>query len=116
MSIRFKIGVIFLLIQCVSVLMAGKFPEKFFCWAPYDEHTLLTTAVVIDNTNLSAKEIEERYRYRMNGWEPRSVHNAFNIVEQYENSYGAKDSAIVRITYSINGHPSQQWLYPKSIP
>ncbi len=74
------------------------------------------TEIEIDNYKLSQEETDVRYRYLMNTWEPRAVHNVFNIVEQYETTYGKKDSAKVIIKYSTNGHPVQTWQFSKSEP
>jgi hypothetical protein len=112
-GIRKTIGIAFLFAQCGSVLVARFIPERFFCWAPYDEHTSLETRVIIGDSELDAKEVNARYRYLVNGWEPRAIHNVFNIIQQYETTYGAGDSAEVIVTYSKNGHPQQTWRYPK---
>lgn len=107
------IGIIFLFVQCISIGVATTIPEKFFCWAPYDEHTLLRTKVVIDTTELTYNQINQRYRYSLNDWEPRAVHNVLDLVEQYERTYGSQDSANVIIEYTTNGNPSKVWVYPK---
>ncbi len=116
MRSRFYIGIVFLGLQCISIIAARFIPERFFCWAPFDEHTLLHTEIEIDNNELSREETDTRYRYLMNTWEPRAVHNVFNIVEQYETTYGKTDSARVIIKYSTNGHPEQTWQFPISEP
>ncbi len=116
MRSRFYIGIIFLAMQCIGILVARFVPERFFCWAPFDEHTLLNTKIEINNTLLSPEETDNRYRYLMNTWEPRAVHNVFNMVEQYETTYGKADSAKVIIKYSTNGHAVQTWRFPKSNP
>ncbi len=106
-------GIIFLLAQCGSVLIARFIPERFFCWAPYDEHTSMKTNVKLGMTELNPKQVNERYRYIVNGWEPRAIHNVLDIIEQYETTYGAKDSAEVIVTYTTNGHRHQTWRHPK---
>lgn len=113
MGLRKTLGIIFLLAQCGSVLMARFIPERFFCWAPYDEHTSIQTKVKLGMKELSPKQVNERYRYLVNGWEPRAIHNVLDIIEQYETTYGARDSAEVIVTYSTNGHRPQTWRFPK---
>ena len=115
MKLRSLIGILFLVIQCAFIILAWFIQEKFFCWAPYDEHTELKTVVYINNISLENHEINERYRYNMNFWEPRAIANVLNIVEQYEKTYGKKDSAEVRIIYSTNGGPKKKWCYPKCV-
>ena len=84
-------------------------PERFFCWAPYDQHTHYSISVVVNGESLSAKAVTNRYRYQVSAWEPRCISNIFSIVEQYESTYGENDNAEVEITYSTNGHPEQKW-------
>jgi len=109
MKIRYKIGLAFIAVQIVLVAVARFVPERFFCWAPYDEHTYIDVSVVIDGKQLTKKEIENRYRYKSEGWEPRSVNNLFNIIEQYESTYGEDDNAIVQIKYATNGNKERTW-------
>lgn len=113
MGIRQTIGILFLAAQAGLVYHARLVPERFFCWAPYDEHTSIETVVKLGATELSPKQVNERYRYVLNGWEVRSIHNALNIIEQYETTYGASDSAEVIVTYTTNGHRSQTWRHPR---
>lgn len=113
MGIRKIIAIAFLLAQCSLVLTARFIPERFFCWAPYDEHTSMQTVVKLGKTELSPKQANQRYRYIVNGWEPRTIHNVLDIIEQYETTYGASDSAEVIVTYSTNGHRSQTWSHPR---
>jgi len=109
MKIRYKIGLAFIAVQIVLVAVARFVPERFFCWAPYDEHTYIDVSVVIDGKQLTKKEIVNRYRYKSEGWEPRSVNNVFNIIEQYESTYGEGDNAIVQIKYTTNGNKERTW-------
>lgn len=52
------IGILFLLLQLGSVVYARFIPEKFFCWAPYDEHTYYKIKVSLNGEELSAKEVK----------------------------------------------------------
>jgi hypothetical protein len=109
MKTRFIIGILFISIQLASIIYARFIPERFFCWAPYDSHTLFEVFVTIDSKTLSQQETEKRYGYKMKGWEQRSIHNIFSLVKQYERTYGKKDNASVIIIYSTNGHPKKTW-------
>ncbi len=110
MKIRFTIGVLFLLLQLMLVVYARFIPERFFCWAPYDEHSYYEISIEIDNQVLSKNEIQNRYGVYAQGWEPRSIHNILSIINQYESSYGKNDQAIVEVIYSINGHKKKLWI------
>jgi hypothetical protein len=105
-------GILFLALQVASIAYARTVPERFFCWAPFDIHTEFVVDVELAGKRLSPPEIKARYSYLPRGWEPRSIHNLFSIVAQYEATYGASDDARVTIDYSINGHPRQRWTPP----
>ena len=107
--IGFYLGSVFLFLQLASVIYARFIPERFFCWAPYDEHSYYEIKVMIDGESLSRSEVNSRYRYKSKGWEPRSMDNIFSLVEQYEKTYGVNDNALVIIDYQTNGHKKQQW-------
>ena len=109
MNKNFIIGFLFIFIQIVSIAYARIIPERFFCWAPYDEQTYYEVFVEIDGKTLTKKEIEFRYHYKSVGYEPRAIHNIFNIINQYESTYGKNDKAIVNVKYSINGHEEKLW-------
>lgn len=113
MKTRYYIGILFLTLQIVSVIYARFIPERFFCWAPYDNHTRFEVFVEIDGQVLSSVEAEERYQYKMKGWEQRSIHNIFSLIEQYESTYGEKVNAEVKVLYSTNGHAQKEWTLKK---
>lgn len=111
MKTRFYIGILFLLLQVGSIIYARFIPERFFCWAPYDSHTLFETFVTIDGKTLSQQEAEARYNYKMRGWEQRSIDNIFLLISQYERTYGKHDNATVIVKYATNGHEEKEWTY-----
>ena len=96
----------------VCPLQPGDRPERYFCWAPYDEHTFYTIEVEVDGRKLSKSEIADRYRYYPGGWEPRSIHNVISQVSQFESTYGVDDGAKIVIEYETNGHPKRRWEWP----
>lgn len=110
-KIKYGIGVAFILLQLLSVIYARFIPERYYCWAPYDEHTFLRTKVWVDGIELPPKQISQRYRYQVNGWEPRSVNNVFDIIEDFESTYGRDQHVQVQIRYTTNGHEEKVWTY-----
>ena len=108
-TISHCIGILFLLLQLGLVINARFAPERFFCWAPYDSHVQFKTSVEINGKFLTLEEAEKRYKYKMGGWEQRSIYNIFSIISQYEKTYGKNDDARVTIIYSINGHQEKVW-------
>ena len=109
MKFRYALGIIFLLLQIGSIIYARFIPERFFCWAPYDEHSNYEIVVEIDGESLSHYEIKQRYHYAALGWETRAIHNVFNYIQQYETTYGIDDQADVRVIYTTNGHQEKIW-------
>ncbi|WCO02010.1 hypothetical protein [Psychroserpens ponticola] len=111
MKVRVFIGILFLLLQVGSMTYARFIPERFFCWAPYDTHVKFEVFVTIDGNTLNPEDTEARYKYKMKGWEQRSIDNIFSLISQYERTYGKVDNAKVLMTYSINGHEEQEWRF-----
>lgn len=105
------LGIAFLALQLVLIGYARFIPERFFCWAPFDEHTRIKTSVRIDHKYLTPEEIKRRYHYQVNGWEVRDIHNVFDIIKSYEETYGKKDNAQVIVNYSVNGHSEKEWTH-----
>ncbi|WP_248723026.1 hypothetical protein [Seonamhaeicola sp. ML3] len=109
MKTRYYFGITFLLLQVISIIYALFISERFFCWAPYDEHTYIQVSVEIDGKQLTKREVKDRYRYKAEGWEPRSINNVFNIITQYETTYGINDNANVLVKYETNGNKQRIW-------
>lgn len=107
------VGITFLTLQLLLIVYARFTPERFFCWAPYDERAHYEIDIHIDGRQLSPKEITTRYHYPSLGWEPRSIHNVISMARQYEATYGAQDNASVIIHYEKNGRPQQTWTWPQ---
>jgi len=110
---RHLAGVLFLGLQVLSIAYARTVPERFFCWAPYDERSSYRISVLLEGRTLDVKEVAARYRYYPRGWEPRSINNVISIVRQYERTYGRDDGAEVTIHYQTNGHAEQLWTWPE---
>lgn len=111
MKTRFYVGILFLLLQVGGIVYARYTPERFFCWAPYDNHTLFEVNVTINGKSFTQQQVEERYKYKMKGWEQRSIDNIISLISQYERTYGKHDNAKVKMTYSTNGHDEKTWVY-----
>lgn len=108
------VGLAFISLQLFAIAYSRFIPERFFCWAPYDEHTRYEISVHINGEPLSRSEITDRYRYASKSWEVRSINNVISLVRQYEQTYGRADNAVVSIRYSMNGHPEQYWTWPEN--
>lgn len=107
------IGMFFLFLQVLGICYARFVPERFFAWAPYDEQTNYHIQVRINDNPLTDSEVTKRYRVSAKRVESRTIQNIFNIIEQYESTYGLKDKAKVSVKYNTNGKGEQLWLYPQ---
>ncbi len=107
------IGLLFLALQLVSIGYARFIPERFFCWAPYDQHTHYRIDVVLVDGTMTAIDVRRRYRYASEAWEPRNIANVFSIIRQYESTYGKSDNARVTVIYSTNGRAEATWQWPE---
>lgn len=98
--------------QVVGIAAARFGPERYFCWAPYDEITRFEISVTIDGRKLSVDDIRWRYRLPDSSRENRSYANVIAVIAQYERTYGAADRARVEFHYRVNGGPPRQWQWP----
>ncbi len=116
MKINQLVGISFLAVQVIMIGYARFVPERYFCWAPYDEQTFYDIAVQVEGIPLSKSAIGKRYRYQNRGWESRTIQNIFDLIETYETTYGKEDNAQVTVTYETNGHPTKTWYFPNKFP
>lgn len=105
-------GIVLLLAQLGLIAYSRTVSERFFCWAPYDQHSHYEVRVTAGGKELTPREISRRYRYKSGGWEQRSIHNLFSIIRQYETTYGRADGAEIVVRYSTNGRPEEEWRWP----
>ena len=109
---RTIIGVAFLSFQLVMIVYARFVPARYFCWAPYDAQSEYTLHVTIDGRPLTPQEIRRRYRRPKHGFDNRSIQHLIDIVQGYEQTYGAGHHAQVVMKYRVNGRQEQQWQWP----
>lgn len=105
------IVLIFFMVQVVGIIYSRFVDERFFCWAPFDQISLYEIQVKINSQFLSSQKIRERYNLPSIGRENRSIHNLFDIITQYEESYGKGESASILVTYCTNGKAKEEWRY-----
>lgn len=106
------IASLFIAAQFIMILVGLATDLRFYTWAPHDQQGGYEISAVIDGRELTEPELLERYR-RSRGVDPRAIAHVFNIVEQYETTYGADDGAEVTIRYWINGEGPQVWVWPR---
>lgn len=111
-EVRIAIGSLFLIWQLGMIAYARFVPTRYFCWAPYDTQTAYSLSVTISGRELTPDEIRARYRRPARGRDNRSPNHVMDVVQQYEETYGRGDGAQVVMSYSVNGHPEEQWKWP----
>jgi hypothetical protein len=110
---RFAIGALLLLAQVVPMLRARFAPDRYFCWAPFDQQTKYSIGVSIGGEGLADAQIRQRYRRPAKGVDNRSAHNLFDIITHAEKKFEKEGRSRVLVKYSVNGHPEQEWTYPR---
>ena len=104
---------LFFAIQLAGVVYARLVPTRYLSWAPYDQISFYEIEADVRGTPLSPEEVEARYRLPASGRENRSIHHVLDAVALYEQTYGAGDSAAVRIRFTVNRGEEEVWTYPR---
>jgi hypothetical protein len=103
------IGVAFLGAQGAAFVWAKFVPTRYFCWAPYDQHTFYRISATREGRELAEVEIGERYMIPARGFNSRSYAEIVHLVDQYEQTYGAGDGIVATVKFKVNGHPERVW-------
>lgn len=111
--IRFLAAALLLAFQVGMIGYARFVPSRYFCWAPMDSQNLYEITVVIAGRELGAEEIEARYRQPAVGGNWQAIQHVLDKVRQYEETYGRDDGAEVTVSYTVNGHPRETWMWPR---
>lgn len=112
-TLRKSFLVIFFGLQILGILV-GKFSDaRFFCWAPYDQFSFYEINVSIDGRELSDQEILQRYHRGKRGRNNRNIHNVISNVRQYEETYATEKNVTVELSYEVNGHRQETWVWPE---
>ena len=104
---------LFFAIQLVGIVYARLLPTRYLSWAPYDQISFFEIEVDVRGKRLTPGEVQARYRLPASGRENRSIHHVLDAVALYEQTYGAGDSAAVRIRYTVNRGAEDVWTYPR---
>ncbi|MBM3737110.1 MAG: hypothetical protein FJW39_15125 [Acidobacteria bacterium] len=101
-----------LLFQMGAILYARTVPSRYFCWAPFDMQTEYTADVTVNGRELTAREIQQRYRRPKKGVDNRSVQHVIDMFEQTERRYHGGDDTRITLRYRVNGHRPGEWQWP----
>ncbi len=109
---RTVLGVCVLAPQVAMIGIARFHPMRYFCWAPYDTQIEYRISARVNGEQLSAAEIEARYRHPEVEVNPRMICQITDVVAHAEQYYHADDNAQVNVEYRTNGGPLQEWSWP----
>lgn len=105
---------IFFGLQILGILI-GKFSDaRFFCWAPYDQFTNYEINVSIDGQELNEQNVSQRYHINKRGRNNRNIHNVISKIRQFEKTYADEKNVTVELSYVINGHQHETWIWPEN--
>lgn len=112
-AIRSYILIIFFGLQVLGILI-GKFSDaRFFCWAPYDQFSFYDIHVSIDGRDLTENEVSQRYHPEKKGQDNRNIHNVISTIRQFEEIYAEEKNVTVELSYVVNGHRNEKWIWPE---
>jgi hypothetical protein len=102
-----------LLAQLAAIAYSRSGTARYFCWAPFDTLSRYEISVTLPGRGaLPEEEIQRRYRIAPRGSDNRSPQHVIDILRQYEETYGKSDGAEIRMSYAVNGGPTQEWRWP----
>lgn len=113
-QLKLLMATVLLAVQVAAIAYARVTPKRYFCWAPNDYVTEYTLKVVVNNHQLTDREILTRYRLP----EPIGVYgnpaeHIIDAIQQYETTYGSHDLANVELSWTLNGRgPNKTWVWP----
>ena len=102
---------IFLGAQGAAFVRAKFVPTRYFCWAPFDQHTYYLISVTYRGRELGEEEILARYHIPARGHNSRSYAEILHLVHQYERTYGTGEGYTPSVRYMVNGHPERVWTF-----
>ena len=93
-------------------IVVGRFvPERYFCWAPFEETSVYEIEASWDGKPLSEDDILNRYSLSSKGRNNRSIHHVISIIRWREER--STEPVAVRVRYWTNGGEEQRWIWPE---
>jgi hypothetical protein len=111
--LRLAFGVFLLLVQVVMIVYARFSDVRYFSWAPHDVMWAYQITVDLDDTQLTDREANQRYRLQRYKYHEHAIEHVMIAIRQYESTYGIGDNASVTLVYSKNGGTERQWNWPE---
>ena len=111
-ALGFSMGCALLAAQCGAIVYARFTPLRYFCWAPFDQQTKYLIEVYIGDEGLTEFQIQKRYRRPAQGFDNRSAHHLFDLIERAEKKFEPAGRSRVTVLYSINGGRQLTWQDP----
>ncbi len=102
-------GILFLLLQCGSVVNRRFVSSQWLAWTPNDYAVWYRLQVHLDGRDLSPAEIARRYGLAAEQVYENPARNIMDMVQQRERTYDRGDHAEVLLVYRPNGESPQEW-------
>ena len=103
------VGYGFLTVQALLVAHGLLTPANHFVWGPHTTQIRLEMRVGIDGASLSRTEAARRCG--LDSWEAHAIENVFQLIEQYERTHGADESATITLRYLRNRGDWWVWRF-----
>ena len=114
-GLKLSLFAMILAAQLAAITRSQFVGSRYFSWAPFDTQTEYTLTVLDgDGDALSDEAVSSRYNLSAEGRDNRSPHHLFDVVRQYEVTYGAGDGVTARVDYRVNGTGLRVWTWPES--
>jgi len=108
-ALRQPLVILLFAIQIYWVISHFFQKPQYFTWAPVQKLTFYRLRVELGPVVLTGREACKRYRFRLCGFDHHTPENVFDVIEQFESTYGKNDHAVVSAMYRVNGGEAHAW-------
>ena len=106
------IGIAFLAVEVLLVIHGVLTPGNHFAWGPHTTQIRFEMQVEVDGVPLSQRDAARRYGLAWSDrWEVHAIENVFQLIEQYEGTYGVDESAEITLRYRRNRGEWRVWQF-----
>ena len=102
-------GIVMLLAELAFVLASIVGHTSWFSWGPNDYFYRYRIHTTVDGHPLGEEAVEERYRLGEDGIFEDRIEALFDLIRQYERTYGRADHATVVVRYRRDDGASRTW-------
>ena len=96
----------------MGIAVARFVPERYFCWAPFEETSFYEIEATLKGNSLTPAAILDRYGLGYRGRNNRTIHHVIAVLRWQEEH--SDEQAEVRLKYRTNGGEEQIWEWPET--